>query len=360
MDTNKLLVFYIVREKTEDAAKDFPNLIYELRNSYIFVDIVENSPVSVSLSGAATYKSSLEYLTADIPEQFAYCAFCARLTISSEDYLTFNKLRSFLSRGRDFFRIFSNQLHSYLPQDSDLISLEFGTANIKTFDALKKYSLQPVYFSQEKHIFYAINSADQKIHIVNPYLLEYIWDKIIPENSLSELSYPVAKSLELFSAAYDKELIPKNFYEYYGKSTKIINNSHFNIDHQERKVFVKPLIFEFNVERGSFYTYTGKDGGSLLSMDKIRPGETLDMTLTRVVKDDLKISPNFIAAYVSPKIEFDRDRDGILTPRLIVLVYVDKINDKTWALQMSQTGWKSPGGQTPKVNLNPDFKDNQS
>ena len=286
---------------------------------------------------------------------FEAYAFCARLSIGQEDYHTFDKLRKFLSQRREVYRIYSDQLHAYLPEDTALVSLEFGMVNIKTFNALQKFSLLPVYFSQEKHLYYAISLADKKVHIVNPYLLEYIWDKNIPEAKLSEISYPVAPDLNRFSAMYDKDLIPLDFYEYYGKSTKIINFSHFDLNHQNRKVFVKPLIFEFKAEQGSFYTYAGPDGGSIIAMDKIRPGETLDTTLTRILTQDLKISPDYLAACVSHQVEFDRDRDGILTPRLIIFVYVEKINDPAWALQMSQTSWKSPGGATPKVNLNPDF-----
>lgn len=355
MESTTKNIFYVLREKSEDPAKDFPDLVYHLRNSYIFVDIVEESPDSVALSGAATYRSELQNLSANRPPQFSGYTFCVQLSISKEDYQTFGKLRKFLSRLPDRYRVYSQQLHCYLPEDIDLVSLEFGSVNIKTFEALKRYSLLPIYFSQENQVYYALGLTDGSVHLVNPHLLEYVYDKVIPEAKLPELSYPVATDLNHFSAMYDKELVPFHFYEYYGRSTKIINYSFFDIQRPDRKVFIKPYIFEFRVESGRFYTYAGPDGGSLLAMDKIRPGETLDQAITRILSVDLKISPDYLAALVSRHIEFDRDKEGILTPRLVVYVYVDKINDPKWALQMSQTGWRSTGSQIPNITPNPEF-----
>lgn len=349
MDASKTLVFYILREKSEDTAKDFPNLIYDIRNAYVFVDVIENSPRSVTLSGDASYKSELEYLTTDKPEKFSDYSFCAKLSITQEDYLTFNKLRQFLSRHHYEYRIYSEKLHSYLPSDSDLVNLEFGSVNLKTFEALKKFSLIPIYFSQKNRTYYAINLTDKKIHLVNPHLLEFIFDKQIPETSLPELSYPVAPDLNLFSAMYDKNLIPKDFYEYYQRSTKVINKSHFNIDNIGRKVFVKPYILEFIDKNGEFYTYAGPEGASMLLMSKILRGETLETCLIRILKEELGIAQDFIGAFVSHDIEFDRDREGRLTPRLVVFVYVDKIINKDRALQMSQTGWRSVDGKIPNI-----------
>jgi hypothetical protein len=349
MDAAKALVFYILREKSEDISKDFPNLIYDIRNAYVFVDVIESSPRSVTLSGDASYKSELEYLTTDKPEKFSDYSFCAKLTITQEDYLTFNKLRQFLSRHHYEYRIYSNQLHSYLPGDSDLVNLEFGSVNLKTFEALKKFSLIPIYFSQKNRNYYAINLTDKKVHLVNPHLLEFIFNKTIPETTMPELSYPVAPDLNLFSAMYDKHLIPTDFYEYYQKSTKVINKSNFDIDNPGRKVFVKPYILEFIDKNGEFYTYAGPEGASMLLMSKILRGETLETCLLRVLKEELGIAEDFIGAFVAHDIEFDRDREGRLTPRLVVFVYVDKIINKDRALQMSQTGWRSVDGKIPNI-----------
>lgn len=60
------------------------------------------------------------------------------------------------------------------------------------------------------------------------------------------------------------------------------------------------------------------ENSSILAMDKIRPGETLDMSLKRILSVDLKIAHDYIGAVVHKEVEFDRDREGTLTPRLLV------------------------------------------
>lgn len=349
------LEFFILRKKSEDVTKDFSDFVYQLRDSYTFVDVVSDSPDTVSISGHSTYKSEIKYLSSDKPDIFNDYSFCLRLTIGTEDYLTFGKLRQFLSRQRESFRIYSHQLKCFLPQNIDLISLEFGSVNIKNFEILKKYGLKPVYYSQENQLYYA-QFSDQTVHIVNHYLMKYLFNKEIPETKLPELSYPIAPNLNLFSAMSDKGLIPTDFYQYYQQSTKIINESHFDINHPNRKVFVKPYVFEFKEEIGEFYTYAGPDGASMLMMSKILKGEILDVCLQRILRDELKIATDYIGALVSKEIEFDRDREGILTPRLIVFVYINKIIDRSRALQMSQTGWHSVDDSLPKLTPNPDFK----
>jgi hypothetical protein len=348
-----MLTFYIVREKSEDTTQDFPDFIYNLKDSYVFMDIVHDSPSSVTLSGQTTYKSTLEYLGSSQPEKFKSYSFCLKLTIPREDYHTFSKLRYHLNHQKDDYRIYNDYFNCYLPQDTDLISLDFGSINIKTFDVLKKYRLLPVYYSQKHRHYYAI-APTGAIHLVNPFLLEFIYDKDIPEKDIPELSYPVAPSLDLFSPMSDKGLIPVDYYEYYQRSTKIINKSHFDIDNPGRKVFVKPYIYEFRDKTGDFYTYAGPEGGSMLMMSKILRGETLDTCLKRVLNQELGIAKDYIGALVSRDIEFDRDRAGLLTPRLQVFVYVKEIINKDRALQMSQTGWVSTNGQLPKLTPHPD------
>ncbi|MFH1601537.1 MAG: hypothetical protein ABIB61_01115 [Candidatus Shapirobacteria bacterium] len=355
MNNNHELIFYIIREKSDDGAKDFSDFIYNLKGSFAGIETIQDSPTKVTLSGHANYQSQLEYLSANnIPDNFKDFSFCLKLTIGCEDYATFSRLRFYLFEQKDFYRIFSLQLKSFLPRDNNFVSLEFGSINIKTFEILRKYSLLPVFYLQINNVYYAADPQGT-IHIINPYLLEYIYNKEIPELKLSELSYPVANSINLFSAKADKELIPADFYEYYNKSVKIINKSFFDINHQNRKVFLKPFIFEFKPAIGEFYNYTG-EGGALLFMDKIRPGETLDISLKRILSQDLKIADDYIAALVSKEIEFDRDREGILTPRLSILVYVDHIKNKAHNLQLSQTGWKSVDGAIPSIKPNPNFQ----
>jgi len=352
MDKNTV-IYYLLSDKSDDPQNDFPQFIYQLKNLGN-LDIIQETPDIVSLSNRLGYKSELEYLPEKEP-RFEDFLFCVKLTIQKEDYATFDVIKRycFTIQTQDF-KIYSQNRQCFIPKSLDLLDLDFGNYNLETLDTLRRFNLEPIYFSQKFRTYYAL-SLDKKVHIINPFLLAYIYKKEIPETVLEELSYPVAPSIQFFSGMYSKALIPLKFYEYYHQSTKIINASGFDINKPNRKVFVKPFIYEFNNEKGNFYTYIDSSGGSVIFMDKIRPGETLHDTLLRAIKDELKIAQDYIGAYVSETIEFDRDRDGILTPRLKVFVYVDQLSDKARALQLSQTGWSSIGSKLPKINSNPNF-----
>ncbi len=75
--------------------------------------------------------------------------------------------------------------------------------------------------------------------------------------------------------------------------------------------------------------------------DKVRPGETLQKTLLRIVKDELKVAPDFEGARVRETIEFDKDKEGILTPRLTVLIFLKEYTPPPEVIEKSQRGWTS-------------------
>ncbi len=56
-------------------------------------------------------------------------------------------------------------------------------------------------------------------------------------------------------------------------------------------------------------------------MDKVRKGEDLDTALRRVLGEELQVADDYVGARIWG-IEFDRDRDGFLTPRLKISIYV--------------------------------------
>ena len=145
----------------------------------------------------------------------------------------------------------------------------------------------------------------------------------------------VASDLQEFSLFADEWLIPTEFYRFYKTDIKIINLSGFDINGPGRKVFVKPLIFQLNFGGHSAYTMAS-DRGRVLRMDKILKGETIDDTLKRVLKD-LGIGDDYLRAKVLKGIEYDRDREDVITPRLVVHVFVEKVpNDP-----VLRRGWVS-------------------
>ncbi|MFC1722385.1 hypothetical protein ACFL0C_01910 [Patescibacteria group bacterium] len=144
--------------------------------------------------------------------------------------------------------------------------------------------------------------------------------------------------MEDFVRKFDFEIIPTNFYEFYRRSFKIINFSEFNIEDPGRKVFVKPYILEFDNDKNDFFKIAW-DQSALLFMDKIRKDETLNDTILRILKEELKIADDYVGATVARVIEYDLDRHNNLTPRIVVRVFIENAHltneqkaqkDRTW------------------------------
>ena len=341
-DNNKPVhQFIILNKSSENPNKDFQQFLLELRQGWL-INVIQNSETQVSISHNLGYASQLT-LTPDENVNGVDYKLAIHLDLHAQDEVTLNSVRRTLLSAGSEYKIFSKKLNCFIPKDPEIVLDEIGSYNLDVRKILKQFDLNPIYYHQSKKIYYATNSSAQ-VHIINTHLLNFIYKKNIPESSLPELSYQVAKNLSLFTGMFDKSLIPTNFYQYYKRSTKIINDSHFNIQNPGRKVFVKPLILEFNQQTSEFYTYADQVTSSLLLMDKIRPRETLHQTILRVLREELKIADDYIGAYIDDFIEFDRDRDGKMTPRLIVIIYVDQIKNKEWATRMSQTSWRSMDG----------------
>lgn len=93
-----------------------------------------------------------------------------------------------------------------------------------------------------------------------------------------------------------------------------------------RKTFFKPLIFELR-GKDRPYLSKGEAGEPLISMSRVLPNQNLEVELTNLLREK-NIAPEFIRARISSHIEFDRDKEEILTPRVIVYVLVEKFNKK--------------------------------
>lgn len=350
------LIYYILREEANEPGDAFSLLIDDLKRCVTGTNVILEKPGVVIVSGDSIQKGVIENNPPEISEKFTKFKLKAKLILNKEDSVNLQLIKYLAAKARVKYRIFSTLYNCFLPTNPNLINEEFGIRDEKLAKIFSQFGLKPLFFNKNFGSYYAQKQNGQVV-IVNQYLIDFLYGKDIPEQESTELYYVVAPNLEMFCLKYDQYLIPKNFYEYFGKSFKIINNSCFEIDNPGRKVFIKPYIFELREELGEFYKIADDEGQALLAMDKIRPGETLDKTLKRIVSEDLKIAPDYIGAFVSEEIEFDRDRDGIITPRLVVFVYVNKIEkERSKVLQMSQTGWKSTSGAIPKVNLNPDFE----
>ena len=172
--------------------------------------------------------------------------------------------------------------------------------------------------------YYCENKEDGSIHIINNYMLEFLKKKDDKQTN-REFSYKVADSMQDFARKYDLGLVPTSFYQNYGQTTKIINDTHFDVANIKRKVFIDPYVWDFDDEHDYRYYDNVKNGVHL--MDKVRKGENLDTAIKRVLKEELKVADDYVGVRIWG-IEFDRDRESQLTPRLKVNVFVHGMAQK--------------------------------
>ena len=233
------------------------------------------------------------------------------------------------------YRTFSLELGCFIPNDPyirDLITFKLDNT---TEEILLKKGIEPLFtlFTGNKDVIYAQIKGHKEVHILNPFIIEYYKVYGYDEDNIQEFNYEVSPDRASFAALFDAGLIPVNFYERYRRVSKIRNYSHINITNPKRKIFVKPLILELSNRTKKFYI-KGSDKGSMVLMDKIRQGETLHDTLVRFLKEN-DLADDYIGAIVQRDIEFDRDREGRLTPRITVLVYTEKLKNVPRELKRS-------------------------
>jgi hypothetical protein len=215
--------------------------------------------------------------------------------------------------------------HSYFLRSKPLLEL------FEKSDFIPRYSWSGVEkMDDERYVsviyppYYAENKKDGSLHIINDAMLNFLISKTHQESS-DEFSYKVADSLNDFGKKYDLGLVPQSFYQNYKYTTKIINNTYFDVFHINRKVFISPYVWDFDADHDTKFYKNIKNG--VIYMDKVRNGEDLNSALTRFVRDELRVSQDYVGAKVWG-IEFDRDKEGILTPRLKINVFVHGLLEK--------------------------------
>lgn len=333
--------YYLIHPSTKNPSEEFEKLVSALHTISNVKIKREGDTVSVSYE-TTPYLATLQLLpvgegilaaVGEIPKEQV------RLTCEQVDNLTINLLRGVLPGHGLGFRFYSPALGSFLPTDRSLFDLTTGVLDEKIGNVFSTKGYRPIFRFVDSLVFYAQSNGDSSIHFINSYLLEYFLNFEIEEKETPEFSYRVAPNLSRFIPMYDHGLVPTFFYDYYRRSTKIINHSGFNIRNPGRKVFVKPFIFELDEKKQTFDLVAAEEA-ALHYADKIRSGETLDDTIKRILRD-LKIAEDYIGARVDGAIEFDRDKEGVLTPRLRVSIYIEKLNPeiKEAIKEKSQRSW---------------------
>ncbi|MBI2590768.1 MAG: hypothetical protein HYW33_02695 [Candidatus Blackburnbacteria bacterium] len=166
--------------------------------------------------------------------------------------------------------------------------------------------------------YYAEDKRNGTVHILNNPMLSFLTEKENQETN-GEFSYKVADSMQDFARKYDLGLVPRNFYQNYSKPVKIINETYFDALNINRKVFIDPCVYDFDDEHD--YRYYKNTETGLHLMDKVRPGENLDIAIKRVLREELQVAEDYVGVRIWG-VDFDRDREGILTPRLRMNIFV--------------------------------------
>ncbi len=227
-----------------------------------------------------------------------------------------------------------------LPKNPHLI-LPFLLVKSAEFLAIMESSVYNLAFiatsnRHQPHAYYLKHRQTNEIVIANPGLLDFYLKHGIYEAN-DEFAYKVADNPADFVLKLDAGLIPEIFYEYFGRSQKIINQSQFPLHNIKRKVFFTPYVYELDAPNDNLNRLSG--GGMLA--DKVRPGETLDASIRRVLREELKVSGDYIGAIVEPSVSFDRDRENKLTPHLTLHVYLRQTDLNDNDRKSAQRGWSS-------------------
>ncbi len=340
------VTYYLKRKDVIDPELEFEKIISKLRAlNYPQINCVDKHLVELSYVDQP-HRVSIKLITTQNTRNLTSNGFTVTLQISRLDNSSMNLFRHIGSLLG--YKIFNPGLNSYLPTDKDLLDASAGqvyfsdTINTKVNTILKNRGFTILFIFFKSLLCYARSEKDGSMHIVNPALLYYFIDfeDNNPQEAVSEFSYKVAPDLTLFVAMYNEALIPRSFYEYYRKDVTIINFSGFDICNPGRKIFVKPVVYIYVKENQEFVPFASSQS-ALTFADKIRPGENLHTTIQRILKDEFKTDGVYIGATAYRNIEFDRDRHGVLTPRLTVAIYVDEITRDFTLQQKTKRSWIS-------------------
>ena len=331
------VTYYLVRFEVLDSEEDFHKMVSAL-GSMSGMDITPSEAGGVSISVEGSNLTSQFRLT-DFKLGLADEKHATMLLACEQENIAI--LNFFRRLATDFgYRVFSTSLGSFLPSDLGLNDTHAIVLTEKATNVYNSKGFKPIFAYQDVLRFYAESLRDHSIHIINPALMFYFSEFGTDEKPEPEFSYQVADTLEQFVAMHDMDIIPIYFYEYFGRSLKIINYSYMNVWRVRRKIFVKPFLYEYDKTRQS-NEMISRERAAVHFADKIRKGENLDMSLKRILRDELKIGNDYVRAKVVHLVEFDRDREGHLTPRLFVSVYLQEV-PKTQEIKIqSQRGWTS-------------------
>lgn len=341
------IIYYVVCKQNSNVEEEFNKLISAFRTFPgvgVQPDLTDPHKVTLFFD-QLPFRPTISIYKGDLAELGKTHIEHTNLFVLKVERVDYSSVRFVKDVVKSFgMRVFSTNLNVYLPENENLYDNYAGFLKPEVLEVLDKKGYAPVFVFFDSYGCYCQKkNGGPEIYFINGFLLEYLSSNRQHYDS-NEFAYKVSDNLENFVTRFDVNLIPIKFYKHYGKSLKIENLSYFDIEHIDRKVFVKPYILGLRKKDQSCYTVGGEDGGSLILMTKILKGETLDDTLRRFIKEDLKLDCDYVGAVVNPYIEFDLDREQKLTPRLQVRVYIDEDNLTSEVKERLERGWNRPLG----------------
>lgn len=343
----KLLKFYVVSKTHSVTRSEFLTLLNSLEaHNRLTTDwMCDHLAHLYHLEG---YPCSVE-LCKERETIVAAPGMLALMTVSllNKPSGAFSLLRGELQKSREVMSLYNADREILVPLDPQLQLVDLEGISPLIVRILNQFDLTPLYVFEPNGCCYAYDSFG-KVYIVNNDFLKFLMKcPIKKDDYLDDISYEVAPSLNEFGVMFDKGLIPTQFYEYLERSTKIINQSGFDLEKVTRKVLVRPYIFDLYPETSPSLQRSFHATPRASVETEIRKGETLHDTLLRVVHDELHLASDYVRAKVQPTLEYDRDKRGRITPRVVVDVYIDQDeevrpqesrpkNNKAWRKRRAQ------------------------
>jgi hypothetical protein len=331
--------YYLVKTGTEDASGDYGKILSVLNAvSGLTVDHTGDTEVTLTWEEQGYTARLAKNDSATSPMFSTYKTMV--LYADQTDMKSVTLIREIMIKFG--YRVYNTRLNAYMPADPYLYDAEQLIPNEKFSRVFGMKKLKPVFVNTERGVFYCVNKADGAVHIINNALLAYFMSYDVGEEETPEFSYEVAPDLPRFSAMYDAGIVPTQFYEYFNRSLKIINYSYMNVWRITRKIFVLPLVVRYDRALQDFVDLM-PERSRVQFADKVRKGENLDIAIRRILRDELKAGDDYLRAKVSHIVEFDRDRDDILTPRITVVIYTEDAVLPAGIRAQSHRGWTSLG-----------------
>jgi len=235
------------------------------------------------------------------------------LTCEKQDNLSVNLLRNIIRHMG--YRVYNPELGCYNTNDPDLLDMTTFGLDDKVRTIIKNNGFKPLFNYRNNLIYFAQKQNQKAIYQINSNLLLHLVEKGESDFEKQDFAVKVASDIGHFIAFYDRGMIQGGFYE---KTKKIINHSGLDLSKLKRDLHVRPVFFHFNSERQTFEQLKA----SIEKRDLLKKGSNIK-TYPKKILETLKIKNKFLAAKIKRSVDFEKNDEEELIPRLNMVIFVD-------------------------------------